>query len=79
MFVITIKFKSTDFDNMLSVREIRQEHIDQASHVMECSFRDSAYTNYFYPDSGNFKIQVVYFIFIAFIARFVNMGFVGRL
>lgn len=25
---------------------------------MEAAFRDHSYTNYFYPDGGNFKIEV---------------------
>eukprot|EP00026_Physarum_polycephalum_P011564 Phypoly_transcript_11799.p1 GENE.Phypoly_transcript_11799~~Phypoly_transcript_11799.p1 ORF type:complete len:344 (+),score=27.53 Phypoly_transcript_11799:83-1033(+) len=42
-----------------TIREIRSDHTEQASHILESSFRDCSYTNYFYPDGGNFKIQAM--------------------
>jgi len=56
------------------IKEIRKENLGQASVVMETSFRDASYTQYFYPDGGNFKISAMTWFYEKMIQYAISNG-----
>jgi len=41
------------------IKEIRPEHVDRVSVVLEQAFRDCTYTRYFYPDGTDHRMQAM--------------------
>lgn len=39
---------------------MRKEHAEQGGILMESAFRDATYTRYFYPEFGDFSLQVCF-------------------
>lgn len=57
-----------------NVKEIKGEHSEKGGTIMESAFRDAAYTRYFYPETGNFKIQAMKWFYEKMIAYALHNG-----